>query len=67
MRKALCAAFALSLLVLGACSAPAPTDNSEKAAPETPAAPLPASDVMKDDDPAQTSGSFAFYSAPFQG
>ncbi len=67
MRKALCAAFALSLLVLGACSAPAPTDNSEKAAPETPAAPLPASDVMKDDDPAQTSGSFAFDSAPFQG
>lgn len=67
MRKALCAAFALSLLVLGACSAPAPTDNSEKATPETPAAPLPASDVMKDDDPAQTSGSFAFDSAPFQG
>lgn len=67
MRKALCAALALSLLVLGACSAPAPTDNSEKAMPETPAAPLPASDVMKDDDPAQTSGAFAFDSAPFQG
>lgn len=67
MRKALCAALALSLLVLGACSAPAPTDNSEKAAPETPAAPLPASDVMKDDDPAQTSGAFAFDSALFQG
>ena len=67
MRKALCAALALSLLVLGACSAPAPTDNSEKAAPETPAAPLPASDVMKDDDLAQTSGSFAFDSALVQG
>ncbi len=67
MRKALCGALALSLLVLGACSAPAPTDNSEKAMPETPAAPLPASDVMKDDDPAQTSGSFAFDSAPFRG
>ena len=40
MRKALCAALALSLLVLGACSAPAPTDNSEEATPETPAAPL---------------------------
>lgn len=67
MRKALCAALALSLLVLGACSAPAPTDNSEKAAPETPAAPLPASDVMKNDDPAQASGFFAFDSALFQG
>ena len=67
MRKALCTALALSLLALGACSAPAPTDNSEKAAPETPAAPLPASDVMKDDDPAQTSGAFAFDSALFQG
>ena len=67
MRKALCAVLALSLLVLGACSAPAPTDNSEKATPETPAAPLPASDVMKDDDPAQTSGAFAFDSALFQG
>ena len=67
MRKALCTALTLSLLVLGACSAPAPTDNSEKAALETLAAPLPASDVMKNDDPAQTSGSFAFDSALFQG
>lgn len=67
MRKALCAALALSLLVLGACSAPAPTDNSEKAAPETPVAPLPASDVAKDDDPGQTPGTFAFDNALFQG
>ena len=67
MRKALCAAFALSLLVLGACSAPAPTDSSEKAAPETLAAPLPTSDVTKDDDSGQTPGAFAFDNALFQG
>ena len=67
MRKALCAALALSLLVLGACSAPAPTDSFEGVAPKTPVALLPTSDVIEDDDPGQTSGSFVFDSALFQG
>ena len=67
MRKALCAALALSLLALGACSAPSPTDSFEGMAPKTPVAPPPTSDVIEDDDPGQASDSFVFNSALFQG
>lgn len=67
MRKALCAAVALSLFALGACSPQAPTNGLEGAVPETPVAPMSATDAAEAEDPGQGSGVFTFDSALFQG
>ena len=67
MRKALCAAIALSLFPFGACSPQAPTIGLEGAMPETPVAPIPATDAAEVKDPGQGSSVFTFDSALFQG